>query len=212
MEAATDLLPACRLRRLGRADYAPTRDAMRAFTAARDETTPDELWLLEHPPVYTYGQGADTSHGPRIDNGIALVKAERGGDITYHGPGQLVLYTLVDLARRRIGVKRYVQLLEQSVIDFLAERGIAGVRRPGAPGVYVNEAKIAALGIRVSRGRAYHGLALNVDMDLTPFLSIDPCGYTGLRVTQLREHGISTTPEAAGERLAVILLEHLAHG
>lgn len=212
MQADTDLLPACRVRRLGRADYAQTREAMRAFTGARDETTPDELWVLEHPPVYTYGQGADTSHGPRFDNGIALVKVERGGDVTYHGPGQLVLYTLVDLARRGIGVKRYVQLLEQSVIDFLAGHGITGVRRPGAPGVYVEDAKIAALGIRVSRGRAYHGLALNVDMDLAPFLAIDPCGYTGLRVTQLREHGISITPEAAGERIAAILMEHLANG
>src|SRR5688500_11588745 len=143
---------------------------MRAFTSQRNESTADELWLLEHAAVYTVGQGASL---PKIDNAIAVLRTDRGGDITYHGPGQAVIYTLVDLARRSIKVKRFVWLLEQSAIDLLGGRA---ERMPGAPGVYVEGAKIAALGIRVIRGRAYHGLALNVEMDLSPFGAIDPCG------------------------------------
>ena len=154
------------VRNLGKAEYLPTVEAMRQFTAGRTADTPDEFWLLEHPPVYTLGLAADAAHGPKADNGIPVVKVERGGEVTYHGPGQLILYTLVDLARRGIKVKQFVSMLEQSVIDLLDGRG---ERRPGAPGVYVDGAKIAALGIRVSRGCAFHGLALNVDMDLAPF-------------------------------------------
>jgi lipoyl(octanoyl) transferase len=164
-----------------------------------DAATADEIWLTEHEPVYTLGQGADEETVP---NGIPVVRSDRGGDITYHGPGQVVLYALVDLARRGIKVKRWVWLLEQAVID-LVGRG-AG-RKPGAPGVYVDGAKIAALGIRVVRGRAYHGLSLNVGMDLSPFDAIDPCGFPGLKVTQLKNLGISWTVEQAGERL----VEHL---
>lgn len=193
------------VRNLGRVDYVPTLEAMRSFTANRDETTPDELWLLEHPPVYTLGQGA--IHAP-VPNGIPLVKADRGGGITYHGPGQVVLYTLVDLARRGIKVKQFVSLLEQAVIDFLDGRG---ERRAGAPGVYLGAAKIAALGIRVRQGRAYHGLSLNVDMDLAPFRAIDPCGYPGLAVTQLRDLGITQTMDSAGTRLAALLVEKIGH-
>jgi lipoyl(octanoyl) transferase len=167
------------VKRLGRVEYVPTWHAMRTFTRERTESTPDELWLLQHFPVYTVGQGTPLS---RPANDIPIVKTDRGGDITYHGPGQVVLYTLVDLARRSIKVKRFVWLLEQSVIDLLDGRA---ERKPGAPGVYVDGAKIAALGIRVVRGRAYHGLAPNVDMDLAPFSAIDPCGYPGLRVTQM---------------------------
>jgi lipoyl(octanoyl) transferase len=189
------------IRQLGRVEYAAALQAMRSFTVRRNEATPDELWLLEHPPVYTLGQGA--SHDP-VPNGIALVKADRGGDITYHGPGQAVLYTLVDLARRGIRVKQFVSLLEQAVIDLLGGRG---ERKAGAPGVYVEGAKIAALGIRVRQGRAYHGLSLNVDMDLSPFSAIDPCGYPGLAVTQLRDLGFSESIESAGERLARNLIE-----
>jgi lipoyl(octanoyl) transferase len=189
------------IRQLGRVEYAAALQAMRSFTVRRNEATPDELWLLEHPPVYTLGQGA--SHDP-VPNGIALVKADRGGDITYHGPGQAVLYTLVDLARRGIKVKQFVSLLEQAVIDLLGGRG---ERKAGAPGVYVEGAKIAALGIRVRQGRAYHGLSLNVDMDLSPFSAIDPCGYPGLAVTQLRDLGFSESIESAGERLARNLIE-----
>lgn len=196
------------VRNLGRAEYLPTLEAMRAFTAGRSAHTADEIWLLEHPPVYTLGLAADAAHGPKIDNGIPLVQVERGGEITYHGPGQLVLYTLVDLARRGIKVKQFVALLEQSVIDLLGGRG---ERRPGAPGIYVGGAKVAALGIRVSRGCAYHGLALNVDMDLGPFSAIDPCGYPGMPVTQTRDLGIAEGREALGERLAEILVGKLEH-
>ena len=191
------------LKRLGRVEYLPALEAMRSFTSKRDQATPDELWLLEHPPVYTLGQGA--RHDP-VANGIPLLKVDRGGDITYHGPGQVVLYTLVDLARRGIRVKQFVSLLEQAVIDLLGGRG---ERKAGAPGVYVNGAKIAALGIRVRQGRAYHGLALNVDMDLTPFSAIDPCGYPGLAVTQLRDLGFSESIESAGERLARNLIKRI---
>ena len=191
------------VKRLGRVDYLSTWEAMRGFTRGRDESTPDELWLLEHPSVYTIGQGAPLS-GPA--NGIPVVKTDRGGDITYHGPGQAVVYALVDLARRSIKVKRFVWLLEQAVIDLLGARA---QRRPGAPGVYVDGAKIAALGIRVVRGRAYHGLSLNVAMDLSPFEAIDPCGYPGLRVTQMKDLGFRHTPAAAATRLAQLVLRNL---
>jgi len=191
---------------LGLAEYLPTLAAMRDFTARRDADTPDELWLLEHPPVYTLGLGADAAHGPKAGAGIAVVQAERGGEITYHGPGQLVLYALVDLARRGIKVKQFVAMLEQSVIDLLDGRA---QRRPGAPGVYANGAKVAALGIRVSRGCAFHGLALNVDMDLAPFAAIDPCGYPGLAVTQTRDLGFEFSVATAGARLADILARKL---
>ena len=191
------------IKRLGRVAYLPTLEAMRCFTSHRNESSADELWLLEHPPVYTLGQGAE--HAP-VANGIPLVKADRGGDITYHGPGQLVVYTLVDLARRGIQVRQFVALLEQAVIDLLAGRG---ARRAGAPGVYVDGAKIAALGIRVRQGRAYHGLSLNIDMDLSPFRAIDPCGYPGLAVTQTKDIGVKETLAVLAERLAVLLVEKI---
>lgn len=178
---------------------------MRAFTARRTEATPDELWLLEHEPVYTLGQGASA---PTPANAIALVRSDRGGDITYHGPGQVVLYALVDLVRRGIMVKRFVWLLEQCVIDVIGERA---ERRAGAPGIYVGGAKVAALGIRVARGRAYHGLAVNVDMDLSPFAAIDPCGYPGLAVAQLKDLGIERTVEQVGTDLATALIKRLGH-
>jgi lipoyl(octanoyl) transferase len=192
------------VRRLGRVAYEPTWQAMREFTRARSETTPDELWLLEHPPVYTLGQGARPAS---VANGIPVVQSDRGGDITYHGPGQAVLYALVDLARRDLKVKRFVGLLEDAVIELIGPRA---ARRAGAPGVYVDGAKVAALGIRVARGRAYHGVALNVDMDLTPFSAIDPCGYPGLAVTQTRALGIAGSPAELAERLAQILARRLA--
>ena len=191
------------VKRLGLVEYVPTWQAMRAFSAGRADATPDELWLLEHPPVYTVGQGASL---PQTGNPIPVLKTDRGGDITYHGPGQAVVYTLIDLARRSIKVKRFVWLLEQAVIDLLGGRA---ERKPGAPGVYVDGAKIAALGIRVVRGRAYHGLALNVDMDLAPFAAIDPCGYPGLRVTQMKDLGFSDSVERVGSRLSEILVEKL---
>jgi lipoyl(octanoyl) transferase len=199
------VLASIEVRRLGRVPYEPTLEAMRSFTRDRSQATPDEFWLLEHDPVYTLGQGA---RAPAPPNGIPLVQSDRGGGVTYHGPGQLVLYTLVDLARRGIKVKRFVWLLEQCVIDLLGPRA---ERRAGAPGIYVGGAKIAALGIRVVRGRAYHGLALNVDMDLTPFSAIDPCGYPGLPVIQVRDLGIPWTKEQVGTDLATQLAKGLDH-
>lgn len=208
---AAVLTPAIRVRQLGSMDYLAALQAMRSFTAQRNDATDDELWLLEHPPVYTLGLGADAAHGPRADIGIPVLRVERGGEITYHGPGQVVLYTLVDLARRALKVRAFVAMLEQSVIDLLAEHGVDAARRPGAPGVYVGGAKIAALGIRVARGRAFHGLALNVDLDLGPFGAIDPCGYPGLTVTRTCDLGIAGTPRELGSRLARILAARLGH-
>jgi len=193
---------------LGLMDYEIALKKMREFTRRRDADTADELWLLEHPPVYTLGLAADAAHGPAAGCGIPVVRVERGGEVTYHGPGQLVLYALVDLARRGIKVKQFVSMLEQSVIDLLEGRA---QRKPGAPGVYADGAKVAALGIRVSRGCTSHGLALNVDMDLAPFEAIDPCGYPGLAVTQTRDLGFDFSVATAGVRLADILLRKLGH-
>jgi lipoyl(octanoyl) transferase len=184
---------------------------MREFTRTRDADTPDELWVLEHSPVYTLGQGADPKFGARIANGIPVVQSERGGEITYHGPGQAVVYTLVDLGRRGHKVKEFVRLLEQSAIDLLGGFGVQAERRPGAPGVYVGGAKIAALGIRVTRGRAWHGMSVNVDMDLSPYDAIDPCGYPGLKVAQLKDFGVRTTPQEAGAALAGLIFRSLDH-
>jgi lipoyl(octanoyl) transferase len=196
------------IREFGTAEYQPTVEAMREFNARRGADTPDELWLLEHPPVYTLGLAADPAHGPKAGGGIPVLQVERGGEITYHGPGQVVLYTLVNLARRGIKVKQFVAMLEQSVIDLIGGRA---ERRLGAPGIYVAGAKLAALGIRVSRGCAYHGLALNVDMDLSPFSAIDPCGYPGMKVTQTRDLGIGEDKETLGRKLAAILAGKLEH-
>lgn len=174
------------IRRLGLVEYEPTWRAMQAFTAARTVDTPDEFWVLEHPPVYTQGQAGKPEHLLHATP-IPVMRIDRGGQITYHGPGQLVIYTLVDLRRRGYGIRELVQRIEQAVMDMLASHGIVGERRQGAPGVYVDGAKIAALGLRVKHGCTYHGLALNVDMDLTPFFAINPCGMPGLAVTQCRD-------------------------
>lgn len=172
------------VRRLGLSDYVPTWRAMQSFTDERGPETPDELWLLEHPPVYTLGQAGSPEH--LLDPGdIPVIQIDRGGQVTFHGPGQLVAYLLIDLRRAGFGVKSLVNLLEQSVIDLLAGYGIESAARPDAPGVYVGEAKIAAIGLRVRRGCSFHGLALNVAMDLEPFSRINPCGYPGLAVTQI---------------------------
>jgi lipoyl(octanoyl) transferase len=193
--------PTFRIRCLGQQAYEPTWRAMREYTERRGPVTPDELWLLEHPPVYTLGQAGRTAH--LLDPGaIPVVKVDRGGQVTYHGPGQLVAYVLLDLHRAGLGVRGLVSLLEQSVIDLLAGYGIAAVRQPGAPGVYVQAAKVAALGIRVRHGCTYHGLALNVDMDLEPFTRINPCGHPGLTVTQLRDLGGPADLNAVGGDLA----------
>lgn len=189
------------IRHLGLADYAAVWEAMRRFTAERSAATPDELWVLEHPPVYTVGVAGRREHFPKSSN-IPFVRADRGGQITYHGPGQAIVYTLVDLERRRLSVRGMVALIEQAVIDTLAQHGVTAERKPGAPGVYVGGAKIAALGLRVRRGGCYHGVALNVAMDLAPFSDIDPCGYPGLEVTQTSALGVEGDAQALGRALA----------
>lgn len=200
------------VRRLGRVDYVPTWHAMQELTGRRDDKTADELWLLEHPSVYTVGVAGRSTHLPRVANGIPVVAIDRGGQITYHGPGQIVLYTLLDLARRKLSVRSMVRLLERSVIDLLARYQIEANGRVDAPGVYVRDAKIAALGLRVRKGCCYHGLALNVDMDLSPFLAIDPCGYPGMAVTCTRDLGVSASVTELGEALCGILADHLSTG
>jgi lipoyl(octanoyl) transferase len=197
------------IHRLGEVPYAPTLECMRAFTLARASNTRDELWLLEHPPVYTAGIAAKTEHWPRIDNGIPVLRIDRGGQITYHGPGQLIAYLLLDLRRRNLSVRPLVRRMEQAVIDVLADYGITAHGKPEAPGVYVGDAKIAALGLRVRNGCCYHGLALNVDVDLAPFQAINPCGYPGLEVTRTLDLGITDSRAQIGERLLHCLLEKL---
>lgn len=174
---------------------------MQAFTAARDEATPDELWLCEHPPVFTHGLAGRPEHLLR-DIGIPVVKIDRGGQITYHGPGQAVCYLLLDLKRRGLTVKTLVKRMEQAVIDLLGEYGVAAERLAGAPGVYVGGAKIAALGLKVKRNCCYHGLAVNVAMDLAPFSAINPCGYAGMAVTQLSAFDPAANMEDVGGKLA----------
>ena len=196
------------IRRLGLRNYVPVWQQMKEFTLARDADTPDELWQVEHPSVYTLGVAARPEHLPRTDNGIALVKSDRGGQITYHGPGQIVIYALLDLRRRHLGVRALVRKLEQAVIELLESYRIDAKASEDAPGVYVDGAKIAALGLRVRNGCCYHGLSLNVDMDLTPFAAINPCGYPGLEVTQLRDLGVADPAETVAGKL----LDRLAAG
>lgn len=193
---------------LGRVDYEPTWRAMQAFTASRDDATTDELWLVEHPPVFTLGLAGKPEHLLR-ETGIPLVHIDRGGQITYHGPGQAVVYLLIDLARRRIKVRELVSLIEQSVIDVLSGYGIAAHLRDGAPGVYVDDAKISALGLKISRGCSYHGLSLNCDMDMTPFSAINPCGYAGLKSVQLRDFGVTDPLPVIHAKLADALAARL---
>ena len=196
------------VKHLGRVDYAPTFQAMQEFTATRAAETPDELWIVEHPPVYTLGQAGKPEHILR-DVGIPIVKIDRGGQVTYHGPGQVVIYLLLDLHRLKIKVRELVTAIEQALIDLLAEHGVSAERREGAPGVYVGEAKIAALGLRIRNGCSYHGLSLNVEMDLSPFAAINPCGYAGLKVTQTSDLNIPLTAHEAGEQLSQHLLQQL---
>jgi len=213
MHAAAEIGAACVTRALGLTEYEPTWRAMQAFNAARGGRTRDEIWLTEHPPIYTLGLAGRREHLLR-ENGIAVLKVDRGGQITYHGPGQLLAYLLVDLARRRLGIRQLVRTIEACVIELLQSYGIAAYAKSGAPGVYVQrmaaEAKIAALGLKVRNGCTYHGLALNVDMDLAPFSDIDPCGYRGLAVTQLRDLGVSRSVDTAGADLASILIRQLS--
>ena len=196
------------IRSLGLIAYEPIWQAMRDFTVQRTADTPDELWLVQHPPVYTLGIAARVQHLPRIDNGIPVVKTDRGGQITYHGPGQPVVYLLLDMKRHGLSVRPLVRLMENAVIDLLGEYGVAAIGRVDAPGVYAGNAKVAALGLRIRNGCCYHGVALNADMDLSPFRAIDPCGYPGLAVTQTRDLGITDTPDTVGDKL----IEHLITG
>jgi lipoyl(octanoyl) transferase len=197
------------LRRLGLADYEPIWQDMQAFSAQRTPETRDELWLTEHPPVYTLGLNRKDVRLPWRDD-IPLVLTDRGGKITYHGPGQIVLYLLLDLKRRGMTVRQLVDRMEGAIIALLQEYGISAEGRPEAPGVYVNGAKIASLGLRLKNGCCYHGLSLNVDMDLSPFQAIDPCGYRGLQVSQLRDLGVPLDINGAAEALLRYLQAALA--
>ncbi len=199
-----------RLRRLRHQAYLPVFDAMRAFTEARAADTPDELWQVEHPPVFTQGLAGKAEH-LLAPGAIPVIAVDRGGQVTYHGPGQVVIYCLLDVRRLGLSVRGLVTALEQAVIELLAGYGITAQARPDAPGVYVDGAKIASLGLRIRQGRSYHGLSLNVDMDLEPFTRINPCGYPGLRVTQLRELGAPLTPAAAAEQLLLTLGRQLGY-
>lgn len=201
--------PALIVRHLGRRDYEPTWHAMRQLTLQRDADTPSEIWFVEHNPVFTQGQAGRAEH--LLSPGdIPVIQSDRGGQITYHGPGQLVTYVMLSLRQANLGIRALVSALEDSVIDLLAGEGVEAHARPDAPGVYVGDAKIAALGLRVKRGYTYHGLSLNVDMDLQPFERINPCGYRNLAVTQLRDIGIPYHLAETGERLLPILLKRIA--
>jgi lipoyl(octanoyl) transferase len=195
----------CQLRDLGRQPYEPVWRAMQRFTDARGEETIDELWLVEHDPVFTLGQAGKPEH-VLMPGEIPVIHVDRGGQVTYHGPGQIVAYPLLDLKRLKVGVREYVARIEQAIIDTLAEWNIAAERKDGAPGVYVNGAKVAALGIRVRRGCTFHGLAFNIAMDLEPFYRINPCGYKGLRVTSMLDLGGPSSLDA----VKPVLLEKLA--
>lgn len=193
------------VRDLGRHAYEPVWRAMQGFTDARDADTPDEIWLVEHDPVFTLGQAGKPEH-VLMPGDIPVLKVDRGGQVTYHGPGQIVAYPLLDLKRSKVGVREYVCRIEQAVIDTLGHWNIHAERRDGAPGVYVNGAKVAALGIRVRRGCTFHGLAFNIDMDLSPYHRINPCGYAGLQVTSMLDLGGPSSLDA----VKPVLLEALA--
>jgi lipoyl(octanoyl) transferase len=203
------------IRRLGRTDYETTWRAMQAFTDARTSATPDEIWLTEHPPVYTLGLAGRREHLLR-NNGIPVIKVDRGGQVTYHGPGQLVAYLLFDLRRSKLGVREMVRRIEDAVITWLAACDIDAYGKTSAPGIYVRagnaEAKIGSLGLKVRNGCTYHGVAVNIDMDLSPFRDIDPCGYPGLAVTQVAEFGVTPTVDAAGLELAPLLSSRIGEG
>lgn len=199
------------IRWLGQVDYASTWHSMQEFTNSRSADTADEIWLLEHPPVFTQGQAGKAEH-LLLPGDIPVVQVDRGGQVTYHGPGQLVAYVLVDIRRLGLGVRDLVSLIENSLVQLLADYNVNAAARADAPGVYVGDAKIASLGLRIRRGCSFHGLALNVAMDLEPFKRINPCGYQGLRMTQLAdETDHATSVQQAGTALARILASRLGH-
>ncbi|HLS81533.1 MAG TPA: lipoyl(octanoyl) transferase LipB [Steroidobacter sp.] len=200
--------PSTVLRWLGRVDYEPTWRAMQSFTAARTAEASDEIWFLEHPPVFTLGMNAAPEH-VLAPGDVPLVHIDRGGQVTYHGPGQLVIYPLLDLRRSQLGVRELVVALETAVIEFAASWNIAAFGRREAPGVYVDGRKLASVGLRIRRGCSYHGMAFNIAMDLEPFRRINPCGYPGLDVIDLRSLGVDVSLEAAAQALAPLLLRAL---
>lgn len=205
------MLPPLVVRKLGQVDYLPTLEAMRKLTAERDASSADEIWLLQHPPVFTQGQAGKAEHVLAAGD-IPIVQAERGGQVTYHGPGQLVAYLMLDIRRLNMGVRDLVSAMERALVSVLAEYEVAAAPRPDAPGVYVGAAKIASLGLRIRRGCSFHGLALNVDMDMQPFQRINPCGYAGLQMTQLREHVTADVSIAEVEaRLEIALRQALGY-
>lgn len=196
------------IRELGRREFEPTWKAMQQYTEARDAATPDEIWFTEHPPVFTLGLNASHEH-LLLPGDIPVVQIDRGGQVTYHGPGQLMVYPLLDLRRRGLGVRDLVTALERSVVDLLDEQGVSAEARAHAPGVYVRNRKVASIGLRVRRGASYHGMAVNVDVDLEPFSRINPCGFPGLEMTDLARLGLTCTLQEAAALLEVHLLRNL---
>ncbi len=192
----------------GLQDYILLWREMQDFTDNRDETTPDEIWFTEHPPVFTMGLNASDKH-LLAPGDIPVVQVDRGGQVTYHGPGQLMIYPLIDLRRSKIGIRKLVTALELSVVDFVAEHGVSAAARPDAPGVYVENTKLASVGLRIRRGSSFHGMALNVDIDLEPFQRINPCGYEELEMTDLHRQGIDVGLEATSKKLLPHFLRHL---
>lgn len=192
----------------GLQDYILLWREMQDFTDNRDETTPDEIWFTEHPPVFTMGLNASDKH-LLAPGDIPVVQVDRGGQVTYHGPGQLMIYPLIDLRRSKIGIRKLVTALELSVVDFVAEHGVSAAARPDAPGVYVKNTKLASVGLRIRRGSSFHGMALNVDIDLEPFQRINPCGYAELEMTDLHRQGIDVGLEATSKKLLPHFLRHL---
>lgn len=186
------------IRQLGRADYVPTWEAMQAFTDNRDDDTADELWIVEHPPVFTQGQAGKQEH-LLAPGDIPVVPVDRGGQVTYHGPGQLVVYFMINIRRLKIGVRGLVSAIEETVVASLAEYGVESAPRSDAPGVYIGAEKVCSLGLRIRRGCSFHGLALNVNMDLSPFMRINPCGYAGMVMTQTADHNGPTEVEEAAQ-------------
>ena len=205
MSDLTDILI---IRELGQREYEPVWHEMQTFNQTRDQQTKDELWIVEHPPVFTLGLNGKNEHILDAGN-IPVIEVDRGGQVTYHGPGQLVIYPLLNIERRKIGVRQLVSILEQTVIDLLSSYNIHAQSRSDAPGVYVNDAKIAALGLRIKRCCSYHGLSLNINMDLEPFSRINPCGYAGMAVTQCSDLGIHDSFDSISQNLVALLSKSL---
>lgn len=201
--------PDIKIRSLGQQPYEQTWRQMREFTEQRDAETPDELWLVEHPPVYTQGLNGNPEHLLHPNPEIPIIQTDRGGQVTYHGPGQIILYLLIDLKRRRLGVRALVSLMENAIIQLLDELGISAQAREDAPGVYVDERKIASLGLKIRKQRSYHGLALNVDMDLTPFTAIHPCGLINMKMAQISDFIANPNQDQLQQRLTDLLIEQL---